>query len=135
MIALFRDYPGRIFFTPIARDTLGKGMKVMIPDEYSIRPGFEDGPASAAWLQQEQDLAGVRQQFGQIYALLVAPQHIQPVEADRNGQFKPLHEQLKTLSREYFAMKQRHARGENIAVAELQRQTAALQSQYAAALK
>jgi len=100
-----------------------------------IAAGFKDGKPSAAWLQQEKELVEVRQGFGRIYASLVSPDHVRKVEADVNKKFLPLHEQLKALSREYFSLKQRHARGETIATAPLLSKIAALEREYGELLK
>jgi len=97
--------------------------------------GFADGKASEQWLRQEAELAAIRQQFGVIYALLVKPEHIRQVEIDKGGQFNSQHEKLKALSREFFALKQRHAQGGTIAAGELKQQVTALTEEYRQRLK
>ena len=67
-----------------------------------VAAGFSDGKASSEWLAAEKQLLEIRQIFGKIHVGLTAPSQIWKVE--NGAEFKPLHDELKSLSQRFFLL-------------------------------
>ena len=98
--------------------------------------GFADGKVSAAWLDSEKGLDGVKATFGEMYQFLAQPNNVYRI--DTAPEYEDLNGRVQTLSKAYFTLRKSHANGAIIAgdvMEQLKTDIRALKKQYEERLK